>query len=434
MFETGLPDLDAFAAGDVRRWAEFDVAVRRAWWTEQRWYRFPGSGLLPLSREKLAEAACHGNGRMREVAVERLAVSPAPEAVPLLLVRCVDWVRPIRERAREAALSRLDSATLRSMLPLIGVLRRRQLDDWMTTLFRRALPDHLDVALAIDDREVRRWVHVEVLGLLSRAHLLNVALRDHDFVVRAVCGTALLDRGECVEELLAAGTPKVRMRALTLLGPDAAVAHLADRSSAVRSMAQALVSQAGGDPAAHYRAMPVSFGAVAGLGETGTREDASGLERLLTDDRPRIRAVAVRGLRRVAPELAAVRPLLTDLSPAVTRQVVTFLRGKPALVDVPALRELLAAEPLHTRRAGAALLRDRDTWLRLHTDLTLLRDPDLAADAEQDLYAWLHHTAATYTTPSPALATEIESLLPLAPPQAARQLRFALRPTRNSRD
>ncbi|MEV6645509.1 hypothetical protein [Amycolatopsis sp. NPDC051371] len=434
MFETGLPDLDAFAAGDVRRWADFDVAVRRAWWTDQNWYRFPGGELVPLSREKLAEAACHGNGRMREVAVERLAVSADPEAVPLLLIRSVDWVAAIRERAREAAVARLDSATLRAMLPLICVLRRRQVDDWMTALFRRALPDHLDAALAIDDRDIRRWVHSEALGRLSRARLLDIAVRDHDFVVRAVCGNALLDRGECVEELLAAGAPKVRMRALTLLGPDAVVAHLADRSSAVRSMAQALVVKAGGNPAAYYRAMHVSFGVLAGLGETGTAADAGLLEDRLTDERPRIRRAAVRGLRRIAPESAAVAPLLTDPSPAVTRQVVEFLRGKPALVGVPALRESLAAESLHTRRAAAALLRDRDTWLRLHTDLTLLADEALGADAEQDLHAWLHHTAATYTTPSPALAAEIESLLPPAPPQVARQLRFALLQTRNSRD
>lgn len=167
------------------------------------------------------------------------------------------------------------------------------------------------------------------------------------------------------------------MRALTLLGDDTAVAHLADRASAVRSMAQALVLKAGGDPAAHYRELPISAGVLAGLGETGTSEDAGRLEQNLTDERPRFRALAVRGLRRVAPESTAVSPLLTDPSPAVTRQVVEFLRGKPALVDVPALRALLSPErPVHTRRAAAALLRDRDTWLRLHTDL----DPALARE------------------------------------------------------
>ncbi|MEV4055726.1 hypothetical protein AB0J55_31355 [Amycolatopsis sp. NPDC049688] len=413
---------------DVRQWVEYDLAVRR----ESGYRRGRRLSRRP-SREELAEAACDGDGYLREAAVERLAVSTDPEALPLLLIRCVDWVRPVRERARSAVLSNLDATTVRAMLPLIGILRRRLLDDWMTTLLRDALPSVLDDALALDDRETRRWAHREALGLLSRERLLKIASTHPDFVVRMICGDALLDRGECVEELLAAGAPKVRMRALTLLGPDVAVAHLADRSSAVRAMAQVLVP----DPAAHYRTLPVSFGALAGLGETGTAADAPLLERHLADERPRIRRAAVRGLRRIAPESAAVQPLLTDPSPAVTREVVAFLRGRSA---APAtLRPLLSpAHPPHTRRAAAALLRDHDPWHRLHTNLTLLRDPDLAPAAHSDIHTWLQHTAATYTTPSPTLAAEIEAHLDRLPPETARQLRFALPNRRagrvNSRD
>ncbi|MGW3998908.1 HEAT repeat domain-containing protein [Amycolatopsis sp. NPDC004772] len=408
---------------DVRQWVEFDTAVRHAsaYRRAKRLSRRP-------SREELAEAVCDRYGYLREAAVERLAVSTDPEALPLLLVRCVDWVRPVRELARPAALSKLDEPAFRAMLPLIGVLRRRAVDDWMTTLFRRALtPRLVDDALALEDRKTRRWVHAEATGLLPSSRLLGIAVSDADFVVRAICGNALLDRGECVSELLVSGVPKVRMRALTLLGPDAAVAHLADRSPAVRSMAQALVLKAGGDPAAHYRALPVSFGVLAGLGETGVAADAALLERHLADERPRFRRAAVRGLRRIAPGSAAVRPLLTDPSPSVTREVVAFLRGKPALVDVPTLQDLLApARPVHTRRVAAALLRDRDTWRRLHTDLTLLADPDLAADAHQDLHACRQHMAGIYTTPPPGLRAEIEAVCDHLDPALARQIRFAL--------
>ncbi|WP_410668680.1 hypothetical protein [Amycolatopsis sp. cmx-4-68] len=419
-------DFDVLLAGDVRRWVEFDLSVRRDW---------RPADARPTTRQALAGAACSGDGYLREAAVGRLAVSRDPEALPLLLIRCVDWVRPVREAARKAVLPKLDQASLRAMLPLIAVLRRRQADDWMTTLVRDRLPSLLDAALALEDRESRRWAHREAIGLLPRERLLAIAVGDRDFVVRAWCSHALLDRGECVEELLAAGTPKVRMRALTLVDRATVEAHLADRSSAVRSMAQALVRKAGGDPAAHYRAMPVSFGVLAGLGETGTADDAGVLERHLADERPRIRRAAVRGLRRVAPESTAVWPLLTDPSPAVTRQVVEFLRGKPALVDVPALREMLAPErPVQTRRRAASLLRDQNTWLRLHTDLTLLADPDLAADAQHDFRGWLQHSASIYTSPSPGLAAEIEALLPRVPPAAAREIRFALPKTGISRD
>ncbi|UOZ09853.1 hypothetical protein [Amycolatopsis sp. WQ 127309] len=425
MLETELTveDLDELAAGDVRRWAEFDLAFRGSWWTghDAQLSRRP-------SRAELAEAACHGNGRLREAAVERLAVRTDPEVLPLLLIRCVDWVRPIRDLARPLTLSKLDEPAFRAMLPLIGVLRRRQVDDWMTTLFRQALtPRLLDDALALQDTESRRFAHHEAIGLLPAGRLLDIAAGDRDVRIRTLCGSALLDRGDAVEELLAAGTPKIRMRALTLLGEDTAVAHLADRASAVRSMAQALVLKAGGDPAAHYRTLPVTPGVLAGLGETGTAADAERLERHLVDERPRLRALAVRGLRRVAPESAAVSPLLTDPSPAVTRQVVEFLRGKPALVDVPALRVLLSPEhPVHTRRAAAALLRDRDTWLRLHTDLGLLHDPDLGADAHQDLRACRQHLTSVFTKPSAQVRADLEAACADLDPALAREIRLVL--------
>ncbi|MEA5362260.1 hypothetical protein VA596_22175 [Amycolatopsis sp., V23-08] len=412
--------LDEVLAGDVRRWVDFDVEVRRTWW-----YR--GSPRTP--REAAAVDACAPDGRLREAAVARLAVGPDPEALPLLLIRCVDWVPQVRDAARGAVVSKLDESALRAMLPLVAMLRRRQVDGWMTTLFRDALPSLLDGALALGDRESRRWAHGEAIraGLLSSDRLRQITLRDNDFRIRTSCGDALLDRGEAVEELLADGTPPVRMRALTLLGDDTAVAHLADRASAVRSMAQALVLKAGGDPAAHYRELPDSAGVLAGLGETGTSEDAGRLERNLADERPRFRALAVRGLRRVASESTAVRPLLTDPSPAVTRQVVEFLRGKPALVDVPALRTLLSpANPVHTRRAAATLLRDRDTWLRLHTDLTLLRDPELGEGAQQDLYACRDHMANVYTQPSARLRAEIEAACIGLEPALARGIRLSL--------
>ncbi|GLY41495.1 hypothetical protein Amsp01_075180 [Amycolatopsis sp. NBRC 101858] len=419
MVTTELPDLDAFTTGDVQRWVDFERAVRRA-----SWYGREGRLSRRPSRQELAEAACDGDGHLREAAVARLATSTDSEAVPLMLLRCVDWVRPVRDLARSLVLPKLHEPAFRAMLPLIGVLRRRQVDDWMTTLFRQALtPRLLDAALAVADRETRRWVHGEAIGLLSRERLLDISLRDQDFVVRALCGTVLLDRGECVEELLAAGAPKVRMRALTLVGR--AEEYLADRTSAVRSMAQSLVLKAGGDPAAHYRVMPVSPGMLAGLGETGSAVDAELLERHLTDGRPLIRRTAVRGLRRVAPESPAVEPLLTDPSPAVTREVVAFLRGRPS--RTASWQALLAeGHPPHTRRAAATLLRAGDPWRRLHTDLALLADPDLRAAAEQDLHAWAQHSSGIYTAPSPGLAAEIEALLPLAPGEPARLIRFSL--------
>jgi len=163
--------------------------------------------------------------------------------LPLLLIRCVDWVRPIRDLARPLVLSKLDKRSLRAML----------------------------------------------------------------------------------------------------LGLDTAVAHLADRSSAVRTMAQALVLRAGGDPAAHCRTPSACS---PGSARPGRRRTPAGWSRTSPTN-------------------------VTPTSPS-------------------------------------------------------LRDPALAADAHQDIHAWLQHSARIYTRPSPELAAEIEAGLPALDPAQAREIRFTL--------
>jgi hypothetical protein len=124
-------DLDSLLAGDVRRWADYDLELRRTYW--------PG-GTRCTPREALVVAACSGDGYLREAAVQRLAVSPDPEALPLLLLRCVDWVRPVGELARAVVVSKLDASALRAMLPLVGVLRRRQVAPDLARRIRFTLP------------------------------------------------------------------------------------------------------------------------------------------------------------------------------------------------------------------------------------------------------------------------------------------------------
>ncbi|MEV5714063.1 hypothetical protein AB0L41_09210 [Amycolatopsis mediterranei] len=63
-------DLDSLLAGDVRRWADFDLELRRTHWP---------AGTRCTPREALVVAACSGDGYLREAAVYRLAVSPDPK-------------------------------------------------------------------------------------------------------------------------------------------------------------------------------------------------------------------------------------------------------------------------------------------------------------------------------------------------------------------
>lgn len=421
-------DLDAFAAGDVREWARFDSEVHHAWWTNQSWWSVRGNARKDLgrrpSRPVLAEAACHGNGYLREAAVEKLARSRDPEALPLLLVRCVDWVPQVRDAARDAVLSKLDEPALGAMLPLIGVLSRRAIDTWMTDLLRRALLTDalLEDALALDDRRTRRWIHDEAIrtGRLPLARLTRIALRDNDLVIRTRCGLAVLDSGDAdaIRQVADGGTAVVRARALTLPGADVSQA-LTERTSLVRSMAQAMLFKAGGDPAAHYRTLladgVVTHATVSGLGETGDRSDVDLLLAHLTAELPRVRGAAVRGLRRLRPDnlRELLLPLLTDPSPFVVREAAKCLHGAITTADEPALFALLALDnPPHVRRGALSLLRAHDSWIRLLVDLRLIKTADpLADDADEDLTRWHRQSASLYTKPTPEVAEEIRTLL-----------------------
>src|SRR5436305_895666 len=53
----------------------------------------------PARVELLGLLASHGDGHVREAAVVALSACPEPAALPFLLWRCTDWVRPVREHA-----------------------------------------------------------------------------------------------------------------------------------------------------------------------------------------------------------------------------------------------------------------------------------------------------------------------------------------------
>ncbi|MFF0723088.1 hypothetical protein [Micromonospora sp. NPDC003816] len=49
----------------------------------------------------MALASMHGDGRIRERAVAAMVGRPCPEVMPFLVLRAGDWVKPVRDRARE---------------------------------------------------------------------------------------------------------------------------------------------------------------------------------------------------------------------------------------------------------------------------------------------------------------------------------------------
>jgi hypothetical protein len=129
-----------------------------------------------------------------------------------------------------------------------------------------------------------------------------------------------------------------------------------------------------------------------------------------------------------------VANLLEDTSAAVTRQVAKALVGHAKELDLAFLERLVQpTRPRHVRVAAYRLLRDREVWTRISTDLEFAGDPEAAMSvrARTDLEVWLKRDAATtYARPVGADAEKIGRLLDESEislsPRTMKELRFHL--------
>ncbi|MEU6113393.1 hypothetical protein ABZ840_02310 [Streptomyces sp. NPDC047117] len=417
---------DVLGAADPGAWLALDAGVR-----EVRWYR-PGGpipewecaatlpdDLAQAGESGLAVALCHRNGRIREVAVRR--AEQYPGLLPLLVIRCADWVAPVRQYARQLLRDTLDVDTAVRLAPLILRVGRRDRGVFgvqlLEEVLRGAPRDRLAVLFAAPDRGVRRFAYRLAIGQgrLGPAELARAAARDEDNVVQDLCAdaalTALATMGNTDQDtyddvlapLLAARNPRVRSTGVTALRragrPREAEPFLDDRSAVVRACARYVVRQYGGDPTAWYRKRCAELddaellpGTVIGLAECGDRADAVLLRSLLAHPVGAVRAQAVAGLRALdRVDTATVWPLLDDPVPAVVREVTAALL--PSAAELPADRLLErtgSVRPRHVRGAAFRLLDAHGGAVALRAAVKLLDGPDmkLCTRAEQAVVRW----------------------------------------------
>lgn len=326
-----------------------------------------------------AIALCHPDGRVREAALD--AVRAAPELRPLLVVRCADWVAPVREKAR-ALLAELPGDALFPPAELILRLSRRERGDFARTLLEDALragPAAEVLALtARPDRATYRLAYRIAVerGLLTPLELAATAATCGDVTLQDLCAEAAVrpgatagpDAATVLDRLLAARAPRVRAAGVTALRRAGrhgdAELFLVDRSGVVRACARYVLRQGGVDPLPVYRGLcadPAAHpAAAAGLGECGDRAtDAETLWVLLGHPLPSVRVHAISGLRALdAGERARLTPLLDDPVPAVVRAATRALLPDAAGIPESLLRERSAPErPGAVRVAADRLLR-----------------------------------------------------------------------------
>ena len=382
--------------------ARLDEHARRVrWWT-------PDSVLVGRVGRRLrhdranpvalALATTHGDGHVRERAVERLLAAPHPDLVPFLVLRTADWVGPVRDRAR-AGLALLLADDPDTYLPaalamaVLGNARHRGgfAHTQAVASLLAAPPELRERLLATGGRAERRLILQ--LGLshgwwppetvLAAAPDVSVRVRAAEAACRQAVWTRQLDT---LRRLARHRHTEVRAVALTGLvraGEDGAVAaHLADTSPLIRAIARDAARRAGVDALGHYRAAVTGAepapGAIAGLAETGGEAETPLLRALLTHPSGRVRAAAVRALRQLdAVPVDETVPLLRDPSPAVVREATAALRPFTRRVPDEVARALLTdPHRAELRQAGYRLLYVRGVAERLRAALLLATDPD----------------------------------------------------------
>lgn len=403
-------------------------------------------------------AACSPDGRRREAAVARWALVADGLLLPVLLLRTADWAPQVRDRARGFTAAAARAVDGPGLLRAAGVAvaigpwaRGGHALEVVTAALRAAPADTLARARAHRDLGLRRtayglWLEA---GRAPRHEVMDAALREPDLVSRLRCAEWLVaaavrdERLDVLTRLLEEGTAKVRVEALTALvrlgRPEAGAAHLADRPALMRATAQWAVRRAGRTPAPLYRRALAADPAagrtralVAGLGECGTLPDVDVLSPYLGHASPRVRAAAVRAVRRLGGSPARIAGMLADPAPVVVRAVRAALRTEPDIVPAARLRELLAAgSPRHVRLGAYELLRVSDMWTRVQVDLELLaaRDADLCERAHADLVDWSRGDAVTaYRPPAREVLRRLGSLIDAAEPalgtEETRRLRW----------
>ncbi|MFE4526833.1 hypothetical protein ACFRMO_25350 [Streptomyces anulatus] len=403
----GTPLQNTLDIADPGDWLALDEGAREVAWNRPQPLpgpRWEHSAPLPadltqLGESRLALALCHRDGRIRQEAVRQSVRYPG--LLALVVIRCADWVEPVREHARQLLREALNVDSALGLAPLILRVGRRDRGAFgvevLGQILGQASRRQLSALFADPDRIVRRFAYrLAIEGRLLRpAELARAAALDQDTVVQDLCATAALtalgdeDAYEHVlSPLLSARNPRTAgVTALRRAGRSKqAELFLGDRSALVRACARYVVRQLGGDPAAWYRerctapdAPDLPPGAVIGLAECGNRADAGLLQPLLGHPVAGVRARAVAGLQALdRADAKQLWPLLDDPAAEVVRELATALL--PSAKELPAdwlLERTSSERPRHVRVGAFRLLDARGGIVALRAAVGLLGDPDI---------------------------------------------------------
>lgn len=417
-----------------RDWLVLDAAAR----SYRLNYSTPVSGVRGWLGPNLGDpsglvaavTSMHVDGRFRERAALALAGMSGGIAVSAAAVRLLDHVEQVRVAASQSITAVLVAQPVPDLLvqALDVVLAGRdrfQGPGALETLERLGQRlfdegDYVDLLIGASARRVRRhgFKLASELGRLTVPRLLEAVRLEEDQLVVAWCADWLYERAAANDfaELLDARSAFVRQVAVLRVDetslPDAGLLQLAtDRAPRVREAARFRARKRGLDIAAWYRdqldvEQPANRKAAIldGLLDAGDASDLPAFQTAMSDPRPRIRAVALRGVATWSTREETINlaePMLLDPSTRVSASAARVLAraGVPSTVADEAW---VSPQP-GSRRAAWFLTRATGGWNAVESDLRLATDvdPELAGLGRTQVSNWLTTRAATTWQPLP---------------------------------
>ncbi len=419
------------------------------WHSRRKWdhFRKQDVGKLPTPRTTQAAAlglaSFHGNGHVRERAVQLLDAIEDGSELPFILIRLNDWVDAVRQAARLAVERRLHGGAFQAFIANVALVFRlleQQRADHrpLVQAVVRGLvqPEHEAALVDIvqsDNRSVRRTAFRAAMELSGphQVRLANVCIRSTDPVIRLWCvrlATSIFDSDGLAaflchcegDTFMPVRREVLRARVECLPGEcaEALNAALFDPSPAIREEARFHLRKRGQVEFAeiYRRAIQegsVFGGVIAGLGDTGSTEDAKLVLPFLHSESARLRMASVAAIGRldVATHVEAIFERLTDRSPRVAKEAAKVLRECVSSIGTERLwRMFCSDEREHVRMAVLRLIDGLGSWEKLGYMIRAAADPNERIAARAMISASRLYNRV-YTQPSEIQRQEIEESL-----------------------
>lgn len=461
VLETARIVASLFQKIPVHRYLQFDIYMRDGE------FRNGHAGWGALSAKKLADvnrfdaesypiilalATFHWSGFVREQAIQLLTKTQPQLALPLILLRASDWVDPVATTAKNSAIHLIETLpplALIAALPVVTLLHNRtrksnlELLEFIEEKLRQpGMYDRLISGLRAPDLRVRRAMVPYILNHpdLKFSSAFELLMRDPDphnrlLAARAVAthmnpGNARRIRDLTIRDSYAA----IRMIGLDLCmkqfpeqAPELLENLLFDDNRNIRASARFYLSKnQKRDFAAGYRSALAGAGerrnAVAGLGETGHKDDATLLLPFVASESTRLANAALVAIDKLAGQefVGLFLEQLANPRPGIARQSAYLLRRYTRSCGRQLLWEKYLSVP--TVRMKHRILHLGYGLPKWDAVLFLLRAwrepvPGIQRPVDKLIRAWLVGFNSSFIAPRAEQIAELAELLPAYAPQ-----------------